>query len=60
MMDLVDRVRFYAKEQVCWLVTVHHHSGVVLNDHVGGALIEIQEGVLHLPEHEGLGGGQHK
>ena len=60
MIDHVDSVRVYSKEEVCCLVTVHHHCGVVLNDHVGGALVELQVGVLHLPEHQGLGGGQDK
>ena len=60
MIDHVDSVRLYSTEEVCCLVTVHQHCGVVLNDHIGGALVELHVGVLHLPEHQGLGGGQDK
>ena len=32
VVDLVDSVRLYSKEEVFCLVTVHHHCGDVLND----------------------------
>jgi hypothetical protein len=37
------------------LVPLYYQLGVALNDHVGGALVELHVRVLSLPEHEGLG-----
>ena len=55
MIDHVESIRIHTKEEVKGLVPLHHQLGVALNDHVGGALVELHVRVLCLPEHEGLG-----
>ena len=55
MIDHVESIRIHAIEEVKCLVPLHHQLGVALNDHVGGALVELHVRVLQLPEHEGLG-----
>ena len=55
MIDHVESIRIHAIEEVKGLVPLHHQLGVALNDHVGGALVELHVRVLSLPEHEGLG-----
>ena len=55
MIDHVESIRIHAIEEVKGLVPLHHQLGVALNDHVGGALVELHVRVLRLPEHEGLG-----
>ena len=60
MVEHVDSVRVNTKEEVHGLVSLHNQLGVALNDHVGGALVEFNIRMLHLSEHECLGGGQNE
>jgi hypothetical protein len=55
MIDVVQCIRIHAIEEVKGLVPINHQLRVALNDHVGGALVELHVRVLCLPEHECLG-----
>ena len=50
----IDSVWIKPIEEKEGFVVLHHQLRVALNDHIVGALVKLQVGVLHLPEHECL------
>ena len=60
MIERVDDIRVDAKENERYFPILNDHIRVHLQNHVHGALRELHIRMLHLPEHHGLGEGQHE
>ena len=56
--ELVEDRGIDTVESKCCLTILNDNIRIGLYHHVGGALMELQGGVLQLPEHHGLGAGQ--
>ena len=60
MVEAVDSFRINTKKDILGLSSHDNSARVLLHHHVGGALVELDIGVLQLAEHECLWKGENE
>ena len=58
LVDTVDDLRVNTKEEKGWFSILNYNFRMHLQNQVRCTLTEVYDRMLHLPEHDSLGGGQ--